>query len=153
MGPQETSELVLTKTITVDLPLEEAFRLYTEGMASWWPFETHSIGEHEVATVVLEPREGGRIFERTKNGEERNWGSVVLWDPPRRLAHTWHLMRPEEEAQRVEVSFEQDGSGTRLELVHTGWERLGDRAAEMFGNYDSGWDYVLGKYGAVAAGT
>jgi uncharacterized protein YndB with AHSA1/START domain len=153
MGRQETTEMVLTKTITVDLPVEDAFRLYTEGMATWWPFETHSIGAHEVETVVFEPRDGGRIYERTKDGEERDWGSVVVWEPPRRLAHTWHLTRAEELAQRVEVSFEAEGSGTRLELVHSGWEKLGDRAAEMFGNYDSGWEHVLGKYGEAAAHT
>jgi DNA-binding transcriptional ArsR family regulator/uncharacterized protein YndB with AHSA1/START domain len=146
MGPQQTTEMVLTKTITVGLPVDDAFRLYTEEMGSWWPFGTHSIGEQEVETVVFEPRDGGRIYERTKDGGERDWGSVVGWDPPRRLAHTWHLSRPEELAQHVEVRFEAEGSDTRVELVHTGWEKLGDRAAESFASYDSGWDYVLGKY-------
>jgi uncharacterized protein YndB with AHSA1/START domain len=138
--------MVLTKTITVDLPVEDAFRLYTEGIAAWWPFDTHSLGEHEVETVVLEPREGGRLYERTKAGEERDWGSVVVWEPPHTLVHTWHLSRPEESAQRVEVRFRPDGSRTQVELVHTGWEKLGDAAAESFGTYDTGWDYVLGKY-------
>jgi uncharacterized protein YndB with AHSA1/START domain len=145
--------MVLSKEITVDLPVEDEFRLYTEGLAPWWPFDTHSIGEHEVATVVLEPRLGGRLYERTKAGEERDWGSVVVWEPPHRLVHTWHLSRPEVSAQQVEVRFESDGTATRVELVHTGWEKLGEGAAESFGSYDTGWNYVLGRYAeAVGAG-
>jgi uncharacterized protein YndB with AHSA1/START domain len=150
MAAQQMSETALTKTITVDLPVEDAFRLFTEGIATWWPFDTHSIGEHEVETVVLEPRLGGRLYERTKAGEERDWGSVVVWDPPHTLVHTWHLSRPEESAQQVEVRFVPEGPRTRVELVHTGWEKLGDQAAEMLRNYDRGWDYVLGRYGERA---
>jgi uncharacterized protein YndB with AHSA1/START domain len=143
---QQTSELVLVKTIEVEAPVAEAFRLYTEGIATWWPFATHSVEEDDVETVVFDGREGGRIYERAKNGAEHLWGTVIAWDPPNRVVHTWHPGRGEETAQEVQISFEADGPGTRVELVHTGWEKVGDRAAEMFGNYDTGWDYVLGKY-------
>jgi uncharacterized protein YndB with AHSA1/START domain len=145
---QQTSEMVLTKTVTVDLPLEEAFRLYTEGIASWWPHATHSVEEERVETVVFEAGDGGRIYEQTKTGEEHVWGTVREWDPPSRIVHSWHPGRGADSAQEVQITFEPDDSGTRVELVHAGWERIGDRAAEMFSNYDSvsGWDLVLYKY-------
>jgi uncharacterized protein YndB with AHSA1/START domain len=145
---QQTSEMVLTRTVTVALPLEEAFRLYTEGIATWWPYSTHSVEEEQVETVVFEAKDGGRIYERTTSGEEHVWGSVLAWDPPTRVVHTWHPGRGEESAQEVQITFEPVGPGTRVELVHTGWERIGDRAAEVLSNYGSasGWDLVLGKY-------
>ena len=143
---QQTGEMVLTKTITVGLPVEDAFRLYTEGIARWWPYATHSVEKENVETVVFEAREGGRIYERAKSGDEHVWGTVLTWEPPSKIVHSWHPSRSEDTAQRVEIRFGADGSGTRVELVHTGWEELGDRAAEMLGSYDSGWDYVLGRY-------
>ena len=152
MTPQQTSEMVLTKTITVPLSVEDAFRLYTEEIATWWPVSTHSVEKEDAETVVFEPGEGGRIYERTKSGDEHVWGIVLTWDPPNRIVQSWYPSRGEDTAQEVEIRFEPDGSGTRVELVHTGWETLGDRAAEVYRNYDTGWDYVLGKYGDAAVG-
>jgi len=143
---QQTSEMILTKAVTVELPVEEAFRLYTEGLATWWPYSTHSVEEENLETVVFENGEGGRIYERAKSGEEHVWGTVLAWDPPNRIVHSWHPGRGEDSAQEVEITFEPVGSGTRVELVHTGWEKIGDRAAQMFSNYDTGWDFVLGNY-------
>jgi uncharacterized protein YndB with AHSA1/START domain len=143
---QQTSEMILTKAVTVALPVEEAFRLYTEGIATWWPYATHSVEEENVVTVVFEAKDGGRIYERAKSGAKHVWGTVLAWDPPRRVVHSWHPGRGEDSAQEVEITFEPVDSGTRVELVHTGWEKIGDHAAEMFSNYASGWDFVLGKY-------
>ena len=143
---QQTSEMVLTKAVTVDLPVEEAFRLYTEGVATWWPYSTHSVEGENVETVVFEAGDGGRIYERAKSGEEHVWGTVLAWDPPSRIVHSWHPGRAADSAQEVEITFEPVDSGTRVELVHTGWEKIGGRAAQTFSNYDTGWDFVLGKY-------
>jgi len=149
MSPQ-MSDTAIRKSVTVDRPLEEAFRLYTEQLATWWPFSTHSAGKEEVETVILEGREGGRFYERTRNGDEHLWGTVLVWDPPSRVVHSWHPGRAEHTAQEVEVTFAPQGEGTRVELVHSGWERLGDRLDEMITNYNEGWDVVLGRYAQAA---
>ena len=41
--------------------------------------------------------------------------------------------------------------GTRVELVHTGWERRGEQALEAMKGYDEGWEVVLGERYAGAA--
>jgi uncharacterized protein YndB with AHSA1/START domain len=144
---QETSETAVRKSVTVNCRVENAFRVYTEQVGSWWPFEgTHSVTEADVETVVLEGGEGGRFYERTKTGDEHLWGTVIVWDPPNRLVHSWHPGRGEETSQRVEVTFTPDGDGTRVELVHTGWERLGDRITDAIASYETGWGTVLGRY-------
>ena len=148
---QTVSDLALRKTVEVAAPPERAFRLFTEGMAEWWPLATHSVGEERAETVILEPGVGGRILERTLDGEEHLWGTVTVWEPPGRVAFTWHPGRGPDSEQDVEVRFEPSGSGARVELVHTGWERLGDRAAAVYENYDGGWDFVLSERFAAAA--
>ena len=149
---QTVRELALRKTIEVGAPPERAFRLFTDGMAQWWPLATHSVGEERAETVVFEPGEGGRILERTLDGEEHLWGTVTAWEPPGRVVFTWHPGRTADTGQEVEVTFEPTERGTRVELVHTGWEHLGDRAAATYANYDRGWDPVFERFGAAATG-
>ena len=69
---------------TVPLPADQAFRLFTEGYNTWWP--GHHIGTAEMAEAVLEPRTGGRYYERGVDGSECEWGRVLACEPRRRRA-------------------------------------------------------------------
>lgn len=53
-----------------------AFRVWTHDGPSWWP-PSHSVSTDPDLAVVFEPRPGGRIFERTPDGTEHDWGEVV----------------------------------------------------------------------------
>lgn len=146
--PETKSDRIapVRKSITVALGLEPAFRRFTEGIAGWWPLATHSVSGAADASCAIEGRIGGRIVETGPDGAEHLWGTVTAWEPPRRLAFTWHPGRTADAHQEVEVTFRPAGEGTRVELVHTGWERLGARAGEARAGYDAGWDVVLGRY-------
>ena len=50
------------------------------------------------------------------------------------------------EEQILELSFTSHQGGTRVDLTHEAWERLGERALEMRDQYDGGWDAVLASY-------
>ena len=144
---QQKSETAVRKSVKVERPVEHAFRVYTEGIGGWWPYaKIHSVAEENVETVILEGHEGGRLFERTKTGEEHTWGTILVWDPPQRILHSWHPGRGEQMAQQVEVTFTPEDEGTRVDLVHTGWEALGDGAADAVASYESGWETVLRRY-------
>jgi hypothetical protein len=54
--------------VVLDYSVEHAFATWTERFSSWWP-RGHSVSG-DPAAVTLEPRVGGRIFERTRDGEE-----------------------------------------------------------------------------------
>jgi uncharacterized protein YndB with AHSA1/START domain len=125
---------------------EAAFRRFTADFAAWWPSRTHSIGGRRVERIVFECRAGGRIYEELRDGRRFQWGTVVTWDPPGRVGFTWHPSRDEREAQDVEVTFTPEGTGTRVELVSTGWERLGARARRAHQGYGIGWGSVLAVY-------
>ena len=142
---QGTTVVPVRRTVTVRLSPDEAFRLFTNGIDEWWPLGTHSVGEERAESVTFEAGVGGRIYEVVDGGEEHEWGRVLEWDPPGRVVFSWYPGRDDTTAQQVQVTFTPAGDGTTLELVHTGWETLGDRASEVRANYDSadGWDMVL----------
>ena len=60
------------KTITVKASAERAFRVFTEGIDTWWP-KTHHIGSSPMTKAVLEGRSGGRCYS-----EQRGWDGVRL---------------------------------------------------------------------------
>src|SRR4030081_3305000 len=65
---------------------DHAFDTWTTRASSWWPPDHTASGEAG-AQIVLEPRVGGRIFERTPGGRELEWGEITEWDRPRRLRY------------------------------------------------------------------
>ena len=145
-----TTVAAIRKSITVEADPESAFRVFTDGIARWWPLETHSVHERETETVVLEAKVGGRFYERSSSGAAAAWGEVLECDPPRLLRFTWHPgYEAGAPATEVEVRFAPDGNGTRVELEHRGWERLGEGALEKQRGYDEGWDRVLARYAAA----
>ena len=134
-------------SVTVARSPEDAFELFTTGVGRWWPFETHSATGNP---AVLEPREGGRFYETEPDGTEHEWGIVTAWEPPHRLAISWHV-NPEMPADTTwEVVFEPEGEGTRVTLEHRDWDRLAAHGIEKRADYAAGWRVVLGAYAEVA---
>jgi uncharacterized protein YndB with AHSA1/START domain len=145
----QATDTAVRRSVTVNRSVEDAFRLFTEGISTWWPFETHSIGKDgaDPDEAVFEGREGGRLYERMADGHTSHWATVLAWEPPSRVVLSWEL-RPDRPATVVEVRFSPAGDGTRVDLEHRGWERLGDQAREAKAGYDTGWEVVLGHYAA-----
>lgn len=74
----------------------------------------------------------------------------MAWEPPHRLAFTWHPGGAADSAQTVEVTFARDSDGAMLTLEHRDWHRVGERAPKVRESYDQGWDVVLDRYRAAA---
>jgi len=137
--------------IEVRRGIEEAFRVFTDEIAAWWPVAGHSVEPDQVEAVVLEGRLGGRLYERWHDGGEADWGRVVTWEPPRRLVLSWQPNPERPAATEVEVRFVAvEPDHTRVELEHRGWERLGDLGPEARASYDGGWPGVLDSYAGTA---
>ena len=92
---------------------------------------------------AIEPRLGGRVFERAADGRETAWGTVLAYDPPHRLALSWVVELPAGLEQLIEIRFTPEDRGTTVELTHSGWEQLGDAAASLRERYDRGWGTVF----------
>ncbi|HEV3191446.1 MAG TPA: SRPBCC family protein [Polyangiaceae bacterium] len=147
-------ETSVRKSVVINAPLAHAFTVFTERFDSWWP-RTHHIGKVEPFMAVLEPRDGGRWFERGADGSECEWGRVLVYSPPTRVVLSWHLDGTFEydadpsKASRVEVTFHDEGNGrTRVELVHSqldrhgaGWEKIRESVGST-----GGWGGILESY-------
>ena len=137
----------------VACPPETAFSVWSTRASTWWPTD-HSVSGERGIQVVFEERVGGRIFERTPAGVEHEWGRVTAWEPPSRLAYTWHLRRAPEDATDVEIRFVEAGENrTLVEIQHSGFERLGVHAPERREGNRLGWTSVVPHFvDAVARG-
>ena len=145
------------KTITVKASAEKAFRVFTEGMDSWWP-RTHHIGKSPMTKAILEGRPGGRCYSEQEDGAQCDWGEVLVWEPPQRfvmawkITHAWGYEPDLSKASEVEVRFTPLGDSTRVDLEHRHFERHGAGAEVMRTSIDSpgGWGGLLALYAAKA---
>jgi uncharacterized protein YndB with AHSA1/START domain len=145
-------------TVTIGVPIERAFRVFTDSFTTWWPHQYH-IGQADVAEVILEPREGGRWYERGVDGSECDWGRVLAFEPPHRLVFTWQIngewtFDPDpEHASEIEVRFTADGPGqTTVEVAHRHFERLvGGQAIHSAINGGGGWTLLLEGFANAVA--
>jgi hypothetical protein len=142
--PQASEPLApLRMSFEVACPAAHAFEVWTSRISLWWPAD-HTVSGQPGLDVVLEPRVGGRIFERTPTGIEHEWGEVIVWEPPRRLAYLWHLNRDRSDATEVEITFVSTADATtRVEIEHRGWERLGAQAPKWRDANRAGWSGLL----------
>ena len=142
----------ITRTLRVKAPQGVAFKVFTQ-MTSWWPMKTHHIGKVDPESVHIEPRVGGRWFERGADGNECDWGRVLAWEPPTRLMLTWELTAKWERDASFQTEIEalfiaESDEVTRVEFVHRNLDRYGDQQEQMVGALDSegGWGGMLAEY-------
>ena len=147
MTEQHTALEPIRKQITVECDVASAFETFTEDIATWWPVASHSITGDGVP--VFEQRSGGRVYERTTDGDEHDWATILVFEPPHRVVLEWRVNTAAPPTE-VEVRFSAEGEGTRVELEHRGWEAYPSGGVDERESYDSGWPAVLAKYREVA---
>ncbi|HVA06584.1 MAG TPA: SRPBCC family protein [Acidimicrobiales bacterium] len=141
-------------TIVVDAPIERAFTVFTEDIASWWPPE-HHILEARLADMVFEPHVGGHVFDRGVDGSECHWARVLAYEPPHRVVFSWDISlqwqieTDPSKTSEVEVRFTAETPGqTRVVLEHRNIHRHGDGWEQMHGavGADEGWKLGLQRF-------
>lgn len=140
----------IRKRRIVPLPPDAAFELFTARMGSWWPFDSHSLGDAAV-DVRIDEGVGGAVTEIGADGSENTWAEVTVWDPPRRFAMAWHLDRERATATTVDVRFQPAAEGCIVHLEHGDWEKMGELGGEARTGYAEGWEPVLDLYVAAAS--
>jgi uncharacterized protein YndB with AHSA1/START domain len=158
MSTQAPATSVRT-SIVVGVPIERAFKVFTEDFDRIKPREHNMLGV-DIQETVLEPLAGGRIFDRGVDGSECHWARVLAFEPPDRLVFSWDISprwqieTDLEKSSEVEVRFiAETAERTRVELEHRhldrhgdGWESARDGVAG-----DQGWPLYLKRYAEVAA--
>jgi uncharacterized protein YndB with AHSA1/START domain len=150
----QTAETAVQTSIVVEAPAQLAFDVFTHDMASWWPPD-HHILDAELAEMVFELREGGRVYDVGVDGSECQWARVLAFEPPDRfviswdITPQWKLQSDPAKTSEVEVRFIAEGAKrTRVELEHRHLDRHGDGWQGMRDAVGSpgGWNGGLQRY-------
>lgn len=148
------------KSMNVKAPLEVAFRVFTEKMSSWWPLAQYKIGKAKAVDAIVEPRVGGRWYERGDDGSTCDWGTVLVWEPPSRLVLSWDISADWQYDPALKTELEirfiaQGKDQTRVELEHRRLDRYGARRDEMRRIFDTegDWGRLLDMFGRLAETT
>ncbi len=150
----DTQATEVQSSMTVKAPADQAFAVFTEDMASWWPPE-HHILQAPLDKMVFEPRIGGSIYDVGADGSECHWGTVLAYEPPHRVVFSWNIslqwnLEPDPaRVSEVEVRFvAEDAGSTRVELAHRhldrhgeGWEGMRDAVGSP-----EGWGAGLARF-------
>ena len=133
---------------------ERAFDLFTGHMGLWWP-RGMTVGSNPYTEIIIEPREGGRWFERDSDGNETEWGKVLIWSPPERLVLAWQIDAEYKYnpnlITEVELSFcLSENGGTLVKLEHRDLERFGSDAMRRALQVNDGWSHMLPLFAECA---
>jgi uncharacterized protein YndB with AHSA1/START domain len=146
------------KTMRVQAPPAVAWRVFTEKMGTWWPLAHYKIAKTAAVDAIVEPRVGGRWYERGDDASTCDWGTVLAWEPPSRLVLSWDISadwQPDPALKtEIEVRFIAEGKdATRVELEHRRLDRYGARRDEMRRVFDTegDWGRLLEMFARAAA--
>lgn len=133
----QTAETSVRTSVVVEAPIERAFSVFTDGIASWWP-ASHHLLEGELAEMVFEPHVGGHVYDRGVDGSECRWARVLAFEPPNRVVISWdintrwQLETDFDKTSEVEVRFVAESANrTHVELEHRNLERHGEGWEQM----------------------
>ncbi|HEY2552303.1 MAG TPA: SRPBCC family protein [Streptosporangiaceae bacterium] len=147
-------QTAVSTEVDVEAPVEHAFRVFTEGIGTWWDPDHHLL-EGELAEMVFEPLAGGHIIDRGTDGSECRWARVLAYEPPHRVVFSWDInLRWEVEsdpakASEVEITFASAGPGrSHVVLTHRHLDRHGEGWESMRDSVGSGWS--LARFAEVA---
>ena len=140
--------------IVVEAPIERAFTVFTKDFDRIKPRE-HNLLAVDIEATVLEPREGGRIYDRGVDGSECQWARVLAYEPPHRVVFSWDISpqwqieTDHEKTSEVEVSFiSESPERTMVELEHRNLDRHGEGwESERDGvGGEAGWPLYLQRF-------
>ncbi len=130
------------RSAVVARDVDDTFRIFTDEIGAWWPLPTHSVFQADAGGVHFD---GGRLVEWATDGRESVWAEVEAWEPPDRLVLQWHPGQEFGASGTVEITFAAFDGGTRVDVVHRGWEAFGSEGLGKRRDYvgPSAWGHVL----------
>jgi uncharacterized protein YndB with AHSA1/START domain len=147
------TETAVNVSVVVEAPIDHAFKVFTEDIASWWPPEHHVL-EAKLADMVFEPRVGGHVLDRGVDGSECRWARVLAYEPPSRVVFSWDIslewkiQEDLDKTSEVEVRFVAEGpERTRVELEHRHLDRHGEGWQNMRDAVGSTGGWIVGLTG------
>jgi hypothetical protein len=134
----------ITVEVTVNTDRDAAFMAFVANICDWWPMAPFSMSQ---GMLHFEQKLGGLIVETSSAGEKFVWGHVTAWDKPNGLELAWYVGSTADTATQIVVTFAAvEEKLTLVTLVQSGWEALGDNAAEIRQRNNGGWRSIVGEH-------
>ena len=141
--------------VVVDLPIDRAFQAFLQ-LDRIKPRE-HNLLAVPIEETVVQPEVGGAIYDRGVDGSTCRWARVLAIEPPHLFKFSWdigpdwRIVDDPSSASAVEVTFEPEGSRTRVRLTHRHLERhgVGWEGVRAGVDNDQGWPLYLRNYAAL----
>lgn len=132
--------------LTYDVPVSQAaaFYLFVGEFGSWWP-PLHSTSPARYESAGIQARVGGAATF-TVAGVAEAWGEVLAINPPLEIVIASRMRGEGECPSRIVVTFADSEWGTRVTLVHSGWDK---RNETVRGRYAS-WPLIMSHYVSYA---
>lgn len=139
--------------ITVEVPIDHAFRVFTERFDEIKPRE-HNLLQVPIERTVFDGRVGGTVYDIGTDGSTCTWARVMAFEPPHRVMISWDISpqwKIETDLSRtseIEIRFlSETPERTRVVLEHRNLDRHGD-GWEGFCGLDTGngWPLYLQRY-------
>jgi hypothetical protein len=90
MSDEITASITTSALSSLHSSVDHAFATYTGRIGEWWD-PRHTVNAGTLQSVTIEPRVGGRVYARHSDLGEHDWGEITVWEPGRRLVHTFRL--------------------------------------------------------------
>ena len=154
---QQPAATTIRHSVTVDAPIEKAFKVFTEDFGRFKPPEHNLLGV-EIAETIFEARVGGFLYDRGVDGRECRWARILAYEPPHRvviswdISPSWQIETDPDKTSEVEVRFVSQAPGrTRVELEHRNLHRHGEgwEAVREGVDGDQGWPLYLQRYAGL----
>jgi len=138
------TSLTLVRTIAARPSLVFEALVEPDGIRGWWGPDGGP-----VLVAETEPRVGGRFrvrFRMLDGTEHESSGEYLDYDPPHRLAMSWHWSGDEDEGgtSRIDIRLRAVGSGTELTFTHA--QLASDVSRD---SHSWGWNGALDKLEAM----
>lgn len=141
--PNPLADAVIAE-VTVQCPASDAFYLFVDTLADWWPLRHYSLADSsEIVAIEVDRRSGGTITEIHRDGSSADRGTFLTWEPPHRFSLNWHVT-PGLEQTIVTVTFMAlSPATTKVTLVYSGWQGIDPKHFGLQSGYTQGWDQIL----------
>ncbi len=152
----------IEETVTVGVPPDRAFTLFTAGFGRWWPAEYTYSGPEGLQSIALGAAPRDFCFELGPDGFRVDWGRTIAVEPGRRFLFLWQIgpdraPQPDpQKASQVEVTFHPDAdNGAKVRVTHSGFERHGEGGDDYRRGMasDDGWRKILDAFADFARQT
>lgn len=144
----------LVRSVEVITPPGKSFDLFIRNIGQWWT-KGKSLGDKPHVDIIIEPFPDGRWYERDADGDETQWGKVLVWNPPGQLILGWQVTADwvfdPSFLTEVELTFLATANGgTLVTLEHRNLERFGRDAARVAEQIGQGWPARLQDFAIYA---